>query len=77
MANQTRPGDQQRDQKVPGRDQDRNQQNMSRENRDPAEGGRSDQDRDRDWSEPHRGHGGQGGQHGQDRNDDMKDTSRR
>ena len=70
MADQTRPHDQHREQRAPGRDQDRNQQNMGNRDREPAEGGRFDQDRDRDRSDRDRGYRGgqQGNQNTSDRN---------
>ena len=40
MADQTRHQDQQREQRAPARDQDRNQQNMGNRDREPAEGSR-------------------------------------
>jgi len=46
MPDQTRQQDQHREQRAPGKDQDRNQQNMGNRDRDPAEGRRFDQDRD-------------------------------
>ena len=50
MADQKRHDEQHREQRAPGRDQDRNQQNMGNRDREPAEGGRVDQDRNRDRS---------------------------
>ena len=61
MPDQKRHDDQQREQRAPGGDQDRNQQNMGKRDREPAEGGRFDQDRNRD-----RGNQSQGNQN--DRN---------
>ena len=55
MADQTRHQDQQREQRAPGRDQDRNSQNMGNRDREPAEGGRHEQDRNRDRSSQNQG----------------------
>jgi len=45
MPDQKRHEDQQREQRTPGRDQDRGQQNFGNTRREPAQGTRSDQDR--------------------------------
>jgi hypothetical protein len=61
MTDQKRHDEQQQGQKAPGRDQDRNQQNVGNRDRDPAEG-RSDQDRNRDRSSQDRGNQSPGNQ---------------
>jgi hypothetical protein len=48
MPDQKRHDEQHREQRAPSRDQDRSQQNMGNRDREPAEGGRFDQDRNRD-----------------------------
>ena len=45
MPDQKRHEDQQHEQRTPGRDQDRGQQNFGNTQREPAQGARSDQDR--------------------------------
>ena len=64
MADQKRHDEQQREQRAPGRDQDRNQQNMGNRDREPAEGGRFDEDRNRDRSTQNQGNQGNQNQGG-------------
>ena len=59
MPDQKRHEDQQREHKTPGQGQDRGQQNFGNRDRQPAEGGRSDQDRmNRDHQSQDRGNQG-------------------
>ena len=62
MAVQTRHQDQHREQHAPGRDQDRNQQNMGNRDREPSQGSRFDQDKNRDRGNDDRGNQSQGKQ---------------
>lgn len=64
MPDQKRHDDQQREQRAPGRDQDRSQ-NMGQRDREPSQGGRFDQDRNRDRGD--QGHQNQGNQNPNDR----------
>ena len=57
MPDQKRHDEQHREQRAPSGDQDRSQQNMGNRDREPAEGSRFDQDRNRD-----RGNQSQGNQ---------------
>jgi len=68
MPDQKRHEDQQREQRTPGRDQDRGQQNFGNTRREPAQGARSDQDRmNRDRQNQDRGN-----QNKQDVNDQSR-----
>lgn len=70
MPDQKRHEDQQREQRTPGRDQDRGQQHFGNRDREPAEGARSDQDRmNRDQHNQDRGNQGN--------KQNMKDQSNR
>lgn len=75
MADQTRHQDQQREQRAPSRDQDRSSQNMGNRDREPAEGQRFDQDRNRDRSSQNQGNQNQGNQNPGKQN--MNDQGRR
>ena len=56
MPDQKRHEDQQREQRAPGRDQDRNSQNMGNRDRQPGQGNRADQDQsNRDRGQQDRG----------------------
>ena len=67
MPDQKRHEDQQHEQRTPGRDQDRGQQNFGNTQREPAQGTRSDQDRmNRD-----RQNQGRGSQSGHDKDDQI------
>ena len=68
MPDQKRHEDQQHEQRTPGRDQDRGQQNFGNTQREPAQGTRSDQDRmNRDRQNQDRGN-----QNKQDVNDQSR-----